>query len=168
MDDEPTRVRLQRELAETFPNVSALDVTQVQQAVEGIVERVSRAIRFISLFSLATGALVLLGALATSRYQRVREAVLLKTLGATRRQVLQIACVEYLGLGLLGAFTALALSIAAAWALVALRLRGTLHDAAGAVVDARRWRWWRSRSASACSSSLDLFRRTPLEVLRAE
>ena len=129
-------MRLQRELAEAFPNVAALDVTQVQQAVEGIVERVSRAIRFIALFSLATGALVLLGALATSRYQRVREAVLLKTLGATRRQVLQIACVEYLGLGLLGASTALVLSIAGGLGAGALRLRRTLHHPAGAVVDA--------------------------------
>ena len=61
---------------------------------------------------------MLLGALATSRYQRVREAVLLKTLGATRRQLLQIACVEYLGLGLLGAGTALVLATLAGWALV--------------------------------------------------
>ena len=64
----------------------------------------------MALFSLATGALVLLGALATSRYQRLREAVLLKTLGATRRQLLQIVRVEYLGLGVLGALTAVALS----------------------------------------------------------
>jgi putative ABC transport system permease protein len=165
--DAPSRVRLQRELAEAFPNVAAIDVTQVQQAVEGIVERVARAIRFISLFSLATGALVLLGALATSRYQRVREAVLLKTLGATRRQVLQVACVEYLGLGLLGASTALGLAIAAAWGLVRFVFEARFAAPLGplalmslAVVALT--------VAVGLLSSLDLFRRTPLAVLRAE
>lgn len=167
VSDVPSRVRLQRELAEAFPNVAAVDLTQVQEAVEGIVDRVARAIRFISLFSLATGALVLLGALATSRYQRVREAVLLKTLGATRRQLLQIACAEYLGLGLLGASTALGLALAAAWALVRF------------VFDARFTAPLTSLSALALAvvaltvavglaSSLDLFRRTPLAVLRSE
>jgi putative ABC transport system permease protein len=165
--DAPARVRLQRAVAEAFPNVAVVDVTQVQEAVEGIVDRVSRAIRFISLFSLATGALVLLGALATSRYQRVREAVLLKTLGATRRQVLQIACVEYLGLGLLGASTALALAVAAGWGLVrfVFEARFTAPVAPLLVL---------ALSVVGLTvgvgllSSLDLFRRTPLAVLRAE
>jgi putative ABC transport system permease protein len=55
------------------------------------------------------------GAIATSRLQRVREAVLLRTLGATRRQVLRIALAEYLALGLLASFTAVALATAAGW-----------------------------------------------------
>ena len=138
----------------------------MQEAVEGIVDRVSRAIRFISLFSLATGALVLLGALATSRYQRVREAVLLKTLGATRRQLLQIACVEYLGLGLLGVHRGDAGGRRRLGA-GALRVRGALHHAGGSAP-------LLSSSVVGLTvgvgllSSLDLFRRTPLEVLRAE
>jgi putative ABC transport system permease protein len=167
VDDAATRVRLQRELAEAFPNVSAIDVTQVQQAVEGIVDRVSRAIRFISLFSLATGALVLLGALATSRYQRVREAVLLKTLGATRRQLLQVASIEYLGLGLLGALTALGLATLAAWALVrfVFEARFTLPIAS---LSALSLSVVGLTVLVGLASSLDLFRRTPLAVLRAE
>jgi putative ABC transport system permease protein len=167
VDETPTRVRLQRELAESFPNVAAIDVTQVQQAVEGIVDRVSRAIRFISLFSLATGALVLLGALATSRYQRVREAVLLKTLGATRRQVLQIACVEYLGLGLLGASTALALSVAAAWALVRFVFEARF-SAPPVPLTMLSLAVVALTVGVGLLSSLDLFRRTPLAVLRSE
>ncbi len=167
VEDPAARVRLQRDLAEAFPNLSAVDVTQVQQAVEGIVDRVSRAIRFISLFSLATGALVLLGALATSRYQRVREAVLLKTLGATRRQLLQVASVEYLGLGLLGAVTALVLSTAAGWALVRFvfdaRFTVPLGSLAGLALGVVAL-----TVGVGLLSSLDLFRRTPLEVLRAE
>ena len=167
LSDAPARVHLQRGIAEAFPNVAVVDVTQVQEAVEGIVDRVSRAIRFISLFSLATGALVLLGALATSRYQRVREAVLLKTLGATRRQLLQIACVEYLGLGLLGASTAVTLAVAAAWALVRFVFEARFTTPVAPLL-------LLSLSVVGLTvgvgllSSLDLFRRTPLEVLRAE
>ena len=60
---------------------------------------------------------MLIGALATSRFQRVREAVLLKTLGAVRRQVLRIMLAEYAALGVLSAFVAMALASGAGWAL---------------------------------------------------
>jgi putative ABC transport system permease protein len=117
VDDPAQRGRFQRELAERWSNVTTLDLSLVQQEIERIVGRVTLAIRFMALFSLATGALVMVGAIATSRLQRVREAVLLRTLGATRRQVLRIAFAEYLALGLLAALTAVALATAAGWGL---------------------------------------------------
>ena len=55
----------------------------MQEALERLVDRVVLAIRFMALFTLATGTLVLVGALATSRFQRIREGALLRTLGAT-------------------------------------------------------------------------------------
>ncbi|HEX2450940.1 MAG TPA: FtsX-like permease family protein [Gemmatimonadales bacterium] len=115
VEDAALRGRLQRELAERWSNVTTLDLSLVQREIERIVGRVTLAIRFMALFSLATGALVMIGAIATSRFQRVREAVLLRTLGATRQQVLRIAFVEYLTLGLLASFTAVALATAAGW-----------------------------------------------------
>ena len=115
VDDPALRGRFQRELAERWSNVTTLDLSLVQREIERIVGRVTLAIRFMALFSLATGALVMVGAIATSRLQRVREAVLLRTLGATRRQVLRIAFAEYLALGLLASFTAVALATAAGW-----------------------------------------------------
>jgi putative ABC transport system permease protein len=117
VDDAALRGRFQRELAERWSNVTTLDLSLVQREIERIVGRVTLAIRFMALFSLATGALVMVGAIATSRLQRVREAVLLRTLGATRRQVLRIAFAEYLALGLLASFTAVALATAAGWGL---------------------------------------------------
>ena len=117
VDDPALRGRFQRELAERWSNVTTLDLSLVQREIERIVGRVTLAIRFMALFSLATGALVMVGAIATSRLQRVREAVLLRTLGATRRQVLRIAFAEYLALGLLASFTAVALATAAGWGL---------------------------------------------------
>jgi putative ABC transport system permease protein len=61
---------------------------------------------------------VLMGAVAAGRYQRVREAALLKTLGATRGQILRILFAEYLSLGALSVVTAVALSSLAGWALL--------------------------------------------------
>src|SRR5690606_13452391 len=74
-------------------------------------------IRFLAGFSVATGFIVLLGAVATGRLQRIRESVLLKTLGATRRQIGAILLAEYAALGVLAAIVGAGLSVAAAWAL---------------------------------------------------
>jgi putative ABC transport system permease protein len=166
-EDAAARGRLPRRLAEAFPNVSALDLSEVQRAVDGVVDRVAQAIRFISLFSLLTGLVVLLGALATSRYQRVREAVLLKTLGASRRQLLAIACVEYLGLGVLGSAAALLLATSAGWAIVRFVFEARFAAPAGPLL-ALSGGVVALTVAVGLAGSLDVFRRTPLAVLRAE
>jgi putative ABC transport system permease protein len=166
-EDAAARARLPRALAEAFPNVSALDLSEVQRAVDGVVDRVAQAIRFISLFSLATGVVVLLGALATSRYQRVREAVLLKTLGASRRQLLAVACVEYLGLGALGASAALVLALSAGWAIVRFVFEARFAAPAGAL-GALSLGIVLLTVVVGLLGSLDVFRRTPLAVLRTE
>ncbi|HJR15709.1 MAG TPA: FtsX-like permease family protein [Gemmatimonadales bacterium] len=87
IDQPGERGRFQRKLAERFANVSTLDLSLLQQSLERLVQRVVLAIRFMALFSLGVGVLVLVGALATSRFQRVREGALLRTLGASRGQV---------------------------------------------------------------------------------
>src|SRR5262249_31576797 len=99
--DAARRARVQRAVAEAFPDVTALDLSQVQEVIEKVVARVTLAIRFMAVFSLAAGVVVLLGAVAASRDQRIREGVLLKTLGATRSQVLRVILAEYVSLGAL-------------------------------------------------------------------
>ena len=115
--DPALRARFQREVVEAFPNVSVVDLTEVQKALEEVVGRVALAIRFMALFTLAAGAVVLVGAVAAGRDQRLREGALLKALGATRRQVLRILVAEYATLGLLASLAALVLSLGAGWAL---------------------------------------------------
>ena len=61
VSDPTHRARLQRSVAEAFPNVTALDLAQVQEVIEKVIARVSLAIRFMALFSLAAGVIVLLG-----------------------------------------------------------------------------------------------------------
>ena len=117
IDDPARRARFQRDVVEAFPNVSVVDLTEIQKALEEVVGRVALAIRFMALFTLAAGAVVLVGAVAAGRDQRLREGALLKALGATRKQVLRILLAEYATLGLLASLAALALSLGAGWAL---------------------------------------------------
>src|SRR5690606_2811243 len=111
------RALAQRDVVADHSNVSAIDLTLVQAALDEVLGRVSVVIRFLAGFSVATGFIVLLGAVATGRLQRIRESVLLKTLGATRRQIGAILLAEYAALGVLAAIVGAGLSVAAAWAL---------------------------------------------------
>lgn len=117
VEDPETSARLQRAVVQDFPNVSALDLSLVLETVEGILGHVSFVIQFMALFSILTGLVVLVGAMTAARYQRMRESVLLRTLGASRRQIRSILLVEYLFLGLFAACTGLVLAVAAGWAL---------------------------------------------------
>jgi len=109
--------RLQNAVVRQFPNVSALDLASVIQTVDSILSKVALAIRIISLFTIATGLIVVASAIWSGRYQRMQESVLLRTLGASRRQIWQILGAEYFFLGLLASFTGTLLAIAASWAL---------------------------------------------------
>jgi putative ABC transport system permease protein len=111
--------RLQREVVKRFPNVSAIDLSLILQTLDSILEKISFVIRFMAMFTVATGLLVLAGALLTGRYQRIQESVLLRTLGASRKQIFRILFTEYLVLGLLTALTGVLLALAASWALAA-------------------------------------------------
>jgi putative ABC transport system permease protein len=117
VEDPAGRALLQREATEALPNVSSIDATAVQEALDGVVGKAAAAIRFMALFTLVAGGAVLLGAVAASRYQRVREGVLLRTLGATRSQVARILAAEYASLGLLSVLVATGLALLAGLAL---------------------------------------------------
>jgi putative ABC transport system permease protein len=109
---------LQREVVNRFPNVSSIDLTAIKRTVDKIVGKVSLAIRFMALFSLAVAIPVLFSAVSATRRERIREGVLLKTLGATRGQIARILLAEYSLLGLMGGLTGMLLSLAGGWAVV--------------------------------------------------
>ena len=111
-NDATHSAQVQRAVVSAFPNVTAIDLALVLQTVDGIFTKVSFAIEFMAAFTVLTGVIVLVGAVLTGRYQRIRETVLLRTLGATRRQLLQIQLVEYAILGVLAAIVGGALAVA--------------------------------------------------------
>ena len=167
LEDALERARLERRVVEHFPNVSALDLADVQRSLDGILDRVAWAIRFMALFSGGVGACVLLGAVAASREQRLREAVLLKALGATRAQVRRIVLAEYACLGALASVAGVALSLGAGWALLRFvfeaEMSAPLLPLAG---------FGLAVAALAAllggAASREVFRRTALELLRTE
>ena len=108
-------LNLQRDVVIAYPNVSAIDVGQIVGTIRAFLDRITFVIQFIGLFSIITGLIVLAGSAATSRYQRIRESVLLRTLGAKQIQVIKIQIIEYAFLGILAAFIGISLSIATSW-----------------------------------------------------
>lgn len=104
-------LKLQRDIVLAYPNVSAIDVGQIVGTLREFLDRVTFVIQFIGLFSIITGLIVLAGSAATSRFQRIRESVLLRTLGAKQNQVVRIQIIEYAFLGIIAAFIGLLLSL---------------------------------------------------------
>jgi putative ABC transport system permease protein len=109
--------RLQNAVVAKFPNVSAIDLSSIIQTVDSILTKVALVIRIMSLFTVGTGLIVLGSTIWSGRYQRLKESVLLRTLGASRWQIWKILGAEYLFLGLLGSMTGIVLALAASWAL---------------------------------------------------
>ncbi len=109
--NESTSASLQRELVKEFPTISILDLRQLLTVVDGILGKISWVINFMAFFSILTGIIVLIGSVRTSKYQRVKESVLLRTLGAKSKQILKITALEYGYLGILGSSIGILLSL---------------------------------------------------------
>ncbi len=158
---------LQRAVADGYPSVSIIDLSLVLGTFDAIFSSVSFVVRFMASFSILTGIIVLVGAVVVSRAQRRRESVLLKTLGASRSEVLRIMTVEYFFLGFFAALTGLALSFAAVWAFAAFLFdtpfRPDIVAALALLVAVPLL-----TITTGLVSSRGIYRRSPLEVLRAE
>lgn len=163
----PARATAQRDVVRRYSNVAVLDLTAIQAALDDVLGRVAAVIRFLAAFSVATGFIVLLGAVLSGRLQRIRESVLLRTLGATRRQVARVLLAEYLSLGLLASLAGILLAVAAGWALAKWLFE---VDYAVPVLPLL----WLALGVTALSAAVGLlasrevFRHTPLEALREE
>ena len=90
----------QRAAFEKFPTVTVVNIADALEIVQQVVDQVALVIRFLSGFAILAGAVILAASVAGTRFRRVRETVILKTLGATRAQVVRIFSVEFLTLGL--------------------------------------------------------------------
>lgn len=115
--DAATSAELQQTLVKNFPNVSVLDLRQMLIIIQRMLEKISVVITFMAFFSMLTGIIVLIGAVRTSKYQRIRENVLLRTIGARGHQLLKITALEYAYLGLFGSLTGVLLSFVSSFLL---------------------------------------------------
>jgi putative ABC transport system permease protein len=164
---EPERSRFQRALLDKYPNISIIDVAEVVSTLSRILNNVTLAVSFLGGFVLLCGVLILVGSIAMTKFQRVYEVAVLKTLGAQRKVLLATLFYEYALLGfvagLIGAVAAIALSYAVArfvfeipWAFSAqqmitgIALTVTLATVVG------------------LSSSFNVLTRKPLAILRGQ
>ncbi len=111
-----------REVVKAFPNVSVLDLSTILRSVNDILKKVSYILQFMALFSILTGLIVLLSSLLLSKYQRIQESVLLRTLGASRRQIRLINITEYLLLGGLAATLGVLIALLSGYILARFQL----------------------------------------------
>ena len=109
--NEANSADLQRELVQKFPNITVLDLRQVFTIVEDILDQISWIVNFMAFFSILTGIIVLIGSVRNSKYQRIKESVLLRTLGAKSKQIIKITALEYVYLGILGSLLGILLSL---------------------------------------------------------
>ncbi len=107
--------RLQDSVVAAFPNVTAIPLRSVLERVSEVLAQISFAVRFMALFSIAAGLVVMAGALAATRYQRLYESVILKTLGATRWAIARAFAVEYACLGAAAGLGGTVLAAILAW-----------------------------------------------------
>ncbi|HEY3884891.1 MAG TPA: FtsX-like permease family protein, partial [Vicinamibacterales bacterium] len=165
--DPAARGRLQRDLVAEFPNVSAVDLREVLQMIAQAVQSVTRAISVVGGVALFSGLLILIGAVAMTKFQRVYEAAILRTLGASTRMLTAMVALEYTGLGLLAGIIGAAGAIGLSWAIAREVFEIPWHPlpglaAAGALITTLLV------AIVGVASSLDVFRQKPLGTLRAE
>jgi len=157
----------QSEMVRRYPNVSAIDLTQILKSVDEVLGKVSFVIRFMAMFSILTGLLVLISSIYQGKFARIRESVLLRTLGASRRVILRIVALEYLLLGGLACLAGVGLSVGGAWALARFVFKIPFEPD-----------WWpllltfagitAVTVAIGLLNSREVVRKPPLEVLRQE
>ena len=104
-------------LVQRYPNILSIDVAEILHQIQGIIDRVARAVEFVFLFTLAGGLLVLQAAIASTQDERKFDAAVVRTLGASQRQLQSAQATEFLLLGSLAGFLGAAGATALGWAL---------------------------------------------------
>ena len=166
-EDPAERGRFQRDLVAQFPNVSAIDVREVLATIKAAVDNVTLAISIVGGIALVSGILILAGAVAMTKFQRVYEAAILRTLGASTRMLAAMLALEYGGLGLLAGGVGAAGALALTWGLSRHVLDIPWRPAPGlAAIGALVT--MALVGIVGVTSSYDVLRRKPLGTLRAE
>jgi putative ABC transport system permease protein len=162
-----TTAAYRSKVVKTFPNVSVVDLGMILTTLNGILTKVSYIVKFMAGFSIMTGLIVLISSLLLSKFQRVKESVLLRTIGASKNQILKINATEYGLLGSLAAITGIGISLIASYFLATRQFELDFSI-----------EWWPLIAVFlfitgmtiliGLLNSRDVVRKSPLEVLRRE
>lgn len=165
--DQQQANRFQQQLVMRFPNVSLIDLRLILSTVNDLFDKLGAVIRFMALFSIAAGLVVLAGTVINSKFVRIKENVLLRTLGARTAQIDRITLIEYGYVGLFSTLTGMILSLGGGYLLTTFFFKITfafswpelVTMAMGVVFLTVLIGWWNSREVIATP---------PLQVLRKE
>jgi len=165
--DENTARSFQEKLVLQYPNVSLIDLRLILDTVNELFNKLGVVVRFLAMFCVITGLIVLAGAVANSKFIRIRENVLLRTIGARTAQITMITLIEYAWLGLFAAVTGMILSLGSGFILTkyffemefAFDAVELLTISAGVIVLTMAIGWWNSR---------EVIGTPPLQVLLKE
>ena len=165
--DNATLAAYRKEVVKSFPNISVVDLGSILVTLNEILSKISYVIKFMAAFSILTGLIVLLSSLLLSKFQRIRESVLLRTIGASRTQILSINGTEYAILGALSAATGIIIALGGSY-LIATQQLDLDFDI----------RWWPIMFiflfiilltvAIGLLNTREVVQKSPLEVLRKE
>ena len=164
-DDPNPRAAAQRAIVDRFPNISAVDVRAVVASIRGVLDNITLGVTIVGAITLVSGVLILVGAVAMTKFQRVYETAIYRTLGASARLLAAAVAVEYGVLGLLAGFVAAIGAAALSWAIARYLLEITWRPAPGLLAVGALL-----TAALVCVvgvvSSLDVLLRKPLAALR--
>jgi len=93
--------QLERALFAAYPTITVINLADILQTIQDVADHIILVIRFLAGFSILSGAIILASSVASTRFRRIREVVVLKTLGGTRNRIAQVFSIEFLVLGLL-------------------------------------------------------------------
>jgi putative ABC transport system permease protein len=164
---DPAHVgEVQRALYRSYPTVTVINVAQALETVRAVVVQITYVIQFLAAFSIFAGVIILASSIAGTRYRRIREVVVLKTLGATRRRIITVFSIEFAVLGLVAGVVGVVFANIIARVLLK-RMTVTYHF---------EWQWALVALvgtagltvATGWMASHRILGRKPLEVLREE
>ncbi|OJV15506.1 MAG: ABC transporter permease [Dyadobacter sp. 50-39] len=125
--------QFQQALVRQYPNISIIDLALVLRVLDDIFNKIGFVIRFMAGFSILTGLIVLIASVMISKYQRIQESVLLRTLGASRKQIFIITSLEYFFLGALAAITGILIAIIGSFSLAKFSFESEFNPEPGPV-----------------------------------
>jgi putative ABC transport system permease protein len=165
--DGNTRAVMQRAVVNGYPNISVIDLREVLDTIQGVVNNVTLAVTVVGGLVLFSGSLILIGAVSMTKFRRVYEAAILKTLGASSRLIAAMLLLEYGVLGAIAGTVGSLGAIALSWAVARFALELdweptpmiTVTGIATTAVFV---------GAIGVLASLDVLRHKPLATLRAE
>ena len=167
VDSEQRSAEFQRAVVRRFPNISIIDLTLILKTINSMLDKVAFVIKFMALFSIMTGLIVFISSVIISKFQRIKESVLLRTLGAQQKQIVVINALEYFFLGSLASTAGMILSIIFTWILAYYNFDSTFVPKPWPLV----WLYLLITGITVLIgilNSREVINKPPLEVLRSE